>query len=489
MSRLLKNYIDGEWKESPRQGTLDDVNPSTEEILCQVPLSTQAAAEDAIRAAHHAFTSWSQTSVTARTAYIFKLRELINNRLDYFSELIVRDMGKSLADANAEMKRCLQNIEMACGMPYLIKGYKVASVAAGIDTDTVRQPVGVFGIVCPFNFPTMVPFWFIPYALAAGNTVIVKPSELTPLCLEAVFNIIAEIKFPPGVINLVHGDKTVVDTLVESPLVQGISFVGSSTVAQKIYRNCAAKGKRCQAMGSAKNYLVIMPDADIESTIGNMLTSCFGCAGQRCMAASVAACIGDETYQVIKEKFTAAAAAIEIGNPLLPSYRKGAFVMGPVISRKARERITACIEHALQQGAVALLDGRKAMTAMPTGYFMGPTILEHVAPGSNLERTEVFGPVVALIKFKNLGEAIRAINEHPYGNAASLYTRSGYDARKFELETNCGMIGINVGVPAPMPYFPFGGTKASMFSDIKAQGARVIDFFTEEKIITRRFPE
>lgn len=488
MHRLLKNYINGQWTEATKSGDIEVDNPITGEILCRVPLSTREEINRAIIAAHNAFSGWSKTPVSVRISYAFKLRESLSQEFDNLSRLIVTEMGKSLSDAEAEMKRCIQNIEMACGMPHLIKGYKTPNVVSEIDVETIRLPIGVFGIVSPFNFPVMVPFWFLPYAIFAGNTVVMKPSEQVPLCMEYVFNIIDKLKLPPGVINLVNGNSVVVDALLESNIVKGISFVGSSKVAQKIYLECAKTNKRCQAMGSAKNYLVVMSDADFTQAIPNIITSCFGCAGQRCMAASVIACVGEDTYELTKDKFIDAAKRIDIGNPLDPKFKNSRFVMGPVISGKARKRIIESIEMAAEDGAILLLDGREVAGKYPKGYFIGPTILGNVRLGSRTERTEIFGPVVSMIKVDSIEDAIKAINDNPYGNGASIYTKSGYYARKFEMEANCGMIGINIGVPAPVAYFPFGGTKASQLSDIKAQGTRVIDFFTEEKIITRRFP-
>ncbi len=487
MSRLLQNYIDGCWRDASAMVTLPVLNPSTEEVLGHVPLSPQEDAHEAIIAAQQAFPHWSKTPVPTRTQYLFRLHDELSRQSDELARMIVTEMGKSLPDAEAEVKRALQNIEMACGMPYLMRGEKVPGIAMDIDVETLRLPLGVFTCVTPFNFPLMVPFWFLPYAMATGNTFVLKPSERTPLSMTHITALIDRLDLPPGVFNLVHGDRTVTEAWLNDPRVSGISFVGSTTVARQIAVQCAQQGKRCQALGSAKNYLVVMPDAEMKHTIANMLTSCFGCAGQRCMAASIIACIGEETYARVKADLVAAAQRILVGNPLDCSDTDGSFVMGPVISAQARIRALTAIDQALAEGATLLLDGRSSVPLHPCGFFLGPTILEHVEPGSHLEQTEVFAPVVGLIQFASLDAAIDAINAHPYGNGASIYTQNGAWARHFEIETRCGMIGVNVGVPAPVAYFPFGGSKASHLSDIKVQGARIVDFYTEEKVVTRRF--
>lgn len=484
--KTLKNYVNGEWVAPESTGEILVDNPSTEEVLCKVPISTEAEAAKAVEAAYKAFPGWAATPVPKRIPYLMKLKQLLIEDLHTISRLIVNEMGKSIDEAEREVNSCIVNIDMACSMPHLIKGEKSPLLTSDIDTETLKLPVGVFSLICPFNFPAMVPFWFLPYAIASGNTFILKPSEQTPMALDRIFSIIDKLGLPPGVVNCVHGDKTASTELIENDMVSGVSFVGSSHIAGLIYEKCAEKRKRCQAMGSAKNYLVVMPDADVGSTIDNIIKSCFGCTGQRCMAATIVACVGDEIHETIRDRFVEAAKEIVVGNPLdLEDSEQ--YVMGPVISERARQSLHDCIETALQEGADLVLDGRETVGHLEKGYFIGPTILDNVKTGSTIEKTEVFGPVICMIKFETLEQAIQAVNDHQYGNGASFYTKNDYAARTFGLQAKVGMVGINVGVPAPVASFPFGGTKDSFYGDIKAQGPRVVDFFTEEKIITHRF--
>lgn len=488
MDSILKNYVGGKWVASKTKRVLDVYNPSTGKVINKVPLSLASEVDSAIQIAQKAFSSWSKTPVSTRCDYIFKLRDLIDKNEDKIIELICMENGKSIPDSEAEVKRMRQNIEVACGMPTFMKGGKLIEVAAGIDTETIRLPIGVFAMVAPFNFPAMVPFWFLPYAVASGNTYILKPSEKVPNTQQFIFKLIEESGIPEGVVNLINGDKEAVDAILANPLVRGVSFVGQTRVALKILEECAKRAKRCQSMGGAKNYLVVMPDANLEKVVGNMITSCFGCAGQRCMAASVIACVGEEIYEKTKKAFVKAADEMIVANPLDPKYKDEAILMGPVISQEAKSRILSAIEMAKKEGFKVLLDkSGMEITEGEKGYFVGPIIFGDVKAGSITERTEIFGPMVSMMKVDSLDEVIGYLDESPYGNGASIYTQNGYWARKFELEAQCGMIGINMGVPAPVAYFPFGGMKESQLSDIKAQGSRVVDFYTEEKIITRRF--
>ena len=486
--RVLKNYIGGKWVESISGNLLDVINPSTGEKIAKVPLSTAEETKVAVKTAAEAFNTWSRIPVSARCNYIFKLRELIEENEDEITKLICLENGKSIADSNAEVKRMRQNIEVACGMPSLIKSEKLYEVASEIDTETIRQPIGVFAMIAPFNFPAMVPFWFLPYAIATGNTYVLKPSELVPLTQEYIFGLIEKTGLPAGVVNLVNGSIEVVDELITNPLVKGVSFVGQTKTAHKVLETCARHSKRCQAMGGAKNYLVVMEDADLDKVVTNMITSCFGCAGQRCMAASIIACVGDGIYEKTKKLFVEAADKMVVANPLDKKYKNEPVLMGPVISQVSRDRIISSIDIAIKEGFKVLLDKSNIkVEGCENGYFIGPVIFGDVNPGSVTERTEIFGPVVGMMKCGSLDAVIKHLHENPFGNGASIYTRNGYWARKFEIEAPCGMIGINLGVPAPVAYFPFGGAKESQLSDIKSQSSRVIDFFTEEKIISRRF--
>lgn len=484
MSRL-RNYIGGAWCEATGTEAHLVTNPATGALLAHVPLSTLPDLDSAVVAARTALPAWSRTPVAQRVQPLFRLAHLLREEAETLARGISEEMGKSLPDARAEMKRTIENCEVACGMPSLIQGAKLIDAAAEIDGEVLCVPVGVFAAIVPFNFPSMVPFWFLPYAVAAGNSFILKCSEQVPLTSQRQFDLVHRCGFPPGVVNLLNGDRALAESICTHPGIDGVSFVGSSSAARSVYESCARHGKRCQAFGSAKNYLVVMPDAQLDQVVRNMLTSCLGCAGQRCMAASAIACVGDATYEETLRRFTEAAREVVVGDPLAPEHAD-VDVVGPVISAAARERIEALIERGVDEGARLVLDGRGALPGSG-GHYIGPTILGGVRPGMTVERTELFGPVVIFLKFATLDEAIEAVNAHEYGNGASIYTQSGYWARKFKLETRAGMIGINVGIPAPVAPLPFGGTKGSLFGDVKAQSREVVAFFTERKVVTERY--
>ena len=486
--KIVKNYINGQWREAENTGYLDVENPSTGEILAKTPLSTPAEANRAIDAAYEAYKNWRNLPVARRAQPLYKLVDLLRQNENKIARVLVSEMGKSIPDAIAELKRAYENIEVACGMPVLQQGDKLIGASFEIDGEVIRLPLGVFTMVAPFNFPAMVPFWFLPYALATGNTFIVKASEQVPLTMELITQYIDQCDFPPGVFNLVNGDKVTVEAFIDNPKVKGISLVGSSKTCKIIAEKCARANKRFQAMGSAKNHLVAMPDANIEEMIRNMITSCYGCAGQRCMAASAIVAVGDEMYKKVCEKFVTASKEVIVANPLDPQVADEPMVMGPVISAERKKFILEMIERGIKEGATLALDGRNLVVpGCEKGHFIGPTVFIDVKPGMEIHKTEIFGPVVVILKADTLDEAINIINEHQYGNGASIYTQSGYWARKFKLETECGMIGINIGIPAPVASLPFGGLKKSQYSDIKAQGKSIINFFTEDKIITERY--
>ncbi len=484
----LKNYLNGQWVDPPNAGWLDVENPSTGEVIAQVPLSTAEAVDQAIESAAEAFTGWSRTPVARRCERLFKLANLMQEQFEEVSRGVTEEMGKSLPDARAEMKRALENVEVACGMATLQQGDKLIGGAVDIDGEVLRVPVGVFGMIAPFNFPAMVPFWFMPYALAAGNTYVLKPSEVVPFSQQRIFELIDRAGFPPGVVNMVNGDKVVGEALIANPKVKGVSSVGATATARVIAEACAKQGKRCQAFGGAKNYLVVMPDAKIDQVIRNMLTSCYGCAGQRCMAASAIACVGDATYQTVIDQFVAASKEVIVADPLDPAVADEPMVMGPVISAKSKQRILDLIETGIKEGATLALDGRYiTIPSREAGHYLGPTVFTDVEPGMTIERTEIFGPVVVITKCNSLDHAISVLNSHHYGNGASIYTQNGHYARRFKLEVDYGMIGINIGIPAPVACLPFGGMKASCLADIKAQGKEIINFYTDRKIITERY--
>jgi malonate-semialdehyde dehydrogenase (acetylating)/methylmalonate-semialdehyde dehydrogenase len=410
---------------------------------------------------------------------MFTLKEVMESRFNDLAGTITREHGKTLDDARGEVRRAIENVETAAGIPSLMMGYGLEDgAAAGIDEEVVRQPLGVFAAVCPFNFPAMVPFWFWPYAVACGDTYVVKPSEQVPMSMTLVAEMVDQIRLPPGVFNVVHGDRATVEALLDHPLVRGVSFVGSTPVARAVYARGAERGKRVQAQGGAKNVLVVMPDANVEKTVDNVVGSAFGAAGQRCLANSILVTVG-EARERLMPALRQAAAAIEVGDGLRPGVG-----MGPVISDRARDRIVGYID---RTPARVTVDGRKVPAASGVGSFVGPTIVEGVTPEMEVARDEIFGPVLSVIHVETLDEAIKLIADSPYGNAASIFTQDGAAARRFRYEVPTGNIGINVGVAAPMAYFPFSGAKESFFGTLHGQGRDAIDFFTEKKVVITRW--
>ena len=487
--QYVRNYIDGKWIEPEHKGVLDVENPSTGELIAQCPLSTTIEVDRAVQSAKAAFPDWSQTPVTRRAEYLFALRELLKKDEENISRVLTEEMGKSLPDSRAEIKRALQNIEVACSVPVLQQGDKMIGCAGGIDGEVLRLPMGVFAAITPFNFPAMAPFWFLPYAIATGNTFILKPSELVPLTMERITGHIDQLHFPPGVFNLVHGDKSAGVALVEHSDVKGISFVGKSETCQIIANQCTAKNKRYQAMGSAKNHLIVMPDyVHVDALIRNMSTSCYGCAGQRCMASSVIVAIGQQMYQQVCDRFIEDSRQFKVANPLDPEVIEEATLMGPVITAQSKKFILEMIDTGIKEGATLALDGRDiSIPGCEKGHFVGPTVFTDVKPGMRIHQTEIFGPVVCIMHAENMDEALEIIADHQYSNACSIYTQNGYWARKFKLEARCGMIGVNVGIPAPVPFLPFGGIDHSMHCDIKMQGSSALQFFTHNKVVVERY--
>ena len=478
----LKNYIAGEWRESKTSDYLDVVNPTTDRAIARVPMSTAADVAAAVAAARGAFQEWRETPPTTRIQYLFRLKELMEQRFEDIARTITTENGKTIDEARGETRRTIENVEVATGITSLMMGTNLEDVARGIDEEIVRQPMGVFAVIAPYNFPSMVPWWFAPYAMATGNTYIVKPSEQVPLTQSIIFELVHELDLPPGVMNLVHGGRAVVDALIGSPGIVGISSVTSTPVAKAIYTAATATGKRAQCQAGAKNFIVIMPDADIEKAIPALLTSCYGCAGQRCLAGAVLIAVGD-AHAALRDRFVEAARKIKVGDPLDESAH-----MGPVISKQHRDRVLRHIEQGVKEGAKLLLDGRGvSVPGCEAGYFIGPTIFDDVTPEMAIAREEIFGPVIGILHVGSLEEAIGIIDANPYGNASSIFTASGGAAREFKYRVKCGNIGINVGVAAPMAFFPFGGRKDSFFGDLHGQGQDVVDFLTEKKVVITRW--
>ena len=487
----LPNYVNGAHVVSKSEEWRDVINPSTGERVARAPLSTAAEVDAAVEAAASAFATWGRTSISARVQPIFRLASLVRQGREELARSISEEMGKSLPDARAEMDRAIQNCETACAMPMLQQGTRIIGVADGIDGETFRRPLGVCALGAPFNFPAMVPFWFFPYAIAAGNTFVIKPSEKAPLTLTRLLACIEAAGFPPGVFNLLHGDGRVMERLIDHPEVRAVSVVGSTPVCRAVATRSVGAGKRYQAFGGAKNHLVVMPDAPIDLAVRNMITSCYGCAGQRCMAASVIVAVGDEAYRTVTEQFIAASREVRIADPLDPAVADESVLMGPVVSQQAKDFILEMIAAGVAEGAKLALDGRDCVVpGRERGCFVGPTVFTDVRPGMRIHTTEIFGPVVCIMKADCLDEAIDIINAHPYGNGASIYTRNAAAAREFKLNARVGMVGINVGIPAPVAYLPFGGDKASMLCSIKTQGAAIVDFYTDQVSVTERvWPE
>ncbi len=479
----VKNYIGGKWVSSSTSKWQDVNNPATGRPIGRVPFSTAGEVDAAVKAAKEAFPAWRATPPLERSRYFFRLKELMEDDLENIARTVTRENGKTIDDARGSVRRAIENVEVVTGIPSLMMGYNLEDGAGrNIDEEVIRQPLGVFTAICPFNFPAMVPFWFLPYAVACGNTFVLKPSEQVPLTQQRIFSQIDKVGFPPGVINLVNGGREAVDCLLDHPDIVGVSFVGSTPVAKYIYKRAAENGKRVQAQGGAKNVLVVMPDANYEKAIPNILGSCFGAAGQRCLAGSLIVAVGD-AYGEVKRRLTEATAKMKVGNGLEPDTD-----MGPVISKEAKERILGYIDVGVKEGAELLFDGRQVkVEGHPDGFYVGPTIFDKVTPDMRIAREEIFGPVVGVIQAKDLDEALSIIASSPYGNSGSIYTESGKAAREFRYRAPVGNVGINIGVAAPMAYFPFSGQKSSFFGSHHGQGRDAIDFFTERKVVITRW--
>ena len=477
--RTIKNYVDGRWAAPSCDRVLDVINPADQTVLARVPLSGPDDLEQAVRAARAAFPAWRSRSTIERARWLFSLRQALVDKRDALARLVVLEMGKTLADAGAEVDRMIEMVQAATAVPTTMQGRVLENVATNVDCETIRQPVGVCAAIVPFNFPAMVPFWFLPFAVATGNTFVLKPSEQVPLTQNRVFEIIDQLGLPPGVVNLVNGDAEVANAILESPGIDAVSFVGSAPVARHVYATAAAHGKRVQALGGAKNHMVVMPDAVIDRTVEGIMSSAFGAAGQRCMAGSVLVTVADAGAALLPP-LVAATAQLRVGDGLDPDV-----AVGPVISCQARERIERAIEAALVEGAELALDGRRS--SEDPGAFVGPTILTGVRPGMDVVAQEVFGPVLAIIAAADLAEAIEIVNASPYGNGTSIFTESAAAVRRYRHDVEAGMVGVNIGVAAPVAFFPFSGWKASFFGDLHAHGTDAVDFYTRKKTITSRF--
>jgi malonate-semialdehyde dehydrogenase (acetylating)/methylmalonate-semialdehyde dehydrogenase len=480
----ILNYVGGKWLPSKSGEIQDVINPATTEVLGQVRLSTAQEVKETVEAAAGALPSWRRTPPTERVQHLFKLKDLLEDNFEDLSRMITMECGKTLEEARGETRRLIENVESACGIPQLMQGYNSEDIARGIDEIMIRQPVGVCAVIAPFNFPGMVPFWFLPYAVACGNTYVVKPSEKVPCTLQKVFKLMEEAGFPPGVLNLVNGAKDVVDCLLDSPAVRAVSFVGSTPVAKYVYSRATAAGKRAQCQGGAKNPIVIMPDADMEMAARITADSAFGCAGQRCLAGSLAITVGEA-----KGRFTEA--IVEAARTRIVGYGLDEKVqMGPVITQQSKTRIEHLIGQGEKEGARVLADGRATVVkGYEKGSFVRPTVLDGLPPKGEVATTEIFGPVLGLIHVESIDQAIGLVNDSRYGNMACIFTDSGAAARKFRYEAEVGNMGINIGIAAPMAFFPFSGWKDSFFGDLHGQSLDALEFFTQKKVVAERWPK
>ena len=484
MAEKVLNYTNGEWRLSSGSTSLNVLNPANQEVLAEVALTPKSDVDEAVNHAKLALAGWSRTPAAERIQYLFKLKALLDEHFEEISRLITMECGKTLGESRGEMRRAIENVEVACGIPMMMQGIFSEDIAPGIDEVMIRQPVGVCAIIAPFNFPGMIPFWFLPYALACGNTVIVKPSERVPTSMQRIFQLVEQLDLPKGVLSMVNGDKVAVDAILDHPDVRAISFVGSTKVAQYVYSRATANGKRAQCQGGAKNPIIILPDADLETTTRIVADSAFGCAGQRCLAASLAVTVGG-ARQTFTEAIADAAASRVVGYGLEESVE-----MGPVITPESKDRIMNLIGVGEREGATVLVDGRGANIAgYEDGNFIRPTILQDVPVDGEIASTEIFGPVFGLMHVETIDDAIELINKGRYGNMACLFTTSGASARKFRNEAEAGNIGINIGVAAPMAFFPFSGWKDSFYGTMHGQSMDAVEFFTQKKVVIERWPK
>lgn len=480
---VVAQLCGGEWQQLTRAGRHTDVyNPSTGEVIARTPLATADQTSAVVEAAADALPAWMETPVVERARVMFRYRMLLEEHFEELAALVTREHGKTLAESRAEVNRGIEMVEFAAGMPNLLKGETLPNIAAGVDAEAVRHPVGVCVGITPYNFPNMVPLWMLPVAITCGNTFVLKPSEKVPLSAVRLGELLLEAGLPPGVLNIVHGDRECVDALLAHAKVAAVSFVGSTPVARYIYETGTAHGKRVQAAGGAKNHLIVMPDAELDQTVKALAASAYGCAGQRCMAGSLAVAVGGAGDGVV-ERLVDYASKLRVG----PSDGDEAVDMGPVIRREHRDRVASFLDIAAGEGADVTLDGRREFAG--EAFLIGPSVVDQVKPGMRVADEEIFGPVLSVARVDSLDEALALGSKCEYGNGAAIFTRSGYAARQFKRHFSAGMIGVNVGVPAPMAWFPFTGWNRSFFGDLHMQGAEGIQFHTRQKVTLSRWPQ
>ena len=472
-------YINGVWEKPEGRALQPVTNPATGAVIARVPFATEADVDRAVRSAHEAFLKWRDVPVVDRVQVLYRYKALLEQHADDVARQLTRENGKTLEDARMEVRRLIQMVEVACGMPSLMMGDSLNDVAAGIDCKTVRQPIGVCAGITPFNFPAMVPAWMYPFAIACGNTFVLKPSEKVPLTPTRSIELLHDAGLPPGVLNLVHGGKESVNALLHHPLVKAVSFVGSTPVAKYVYATAAAQGKRVQALGGAKNHLVVMADADMPKTVEAIIGSAFGAAGERCLAGSVLVPVGEAAGPLL-ELLVKRTKGLEVGDG-----ERGGVEMGPLVTGDHCNRVEGYVEKGVAEGATPLVDGRERKSG--GGFFLGPTIFDHVTPEMTIAREEIFGPVLSVMRVETLDDAIELVNRSPFGNATSIFTQNGKSAREYSSRIEVGMVGVNVGVAAPMAFFPFAGWKNSFFGDLHAHGKDAVGFYTEQKVIMSRW--
>ena len=485
MVMRLQNFIDGDWVDATSDENVEIRNPARGTLLCEAPISNRADVDAAVKAAQEAYHDWRNTPAVARARYLHRLIALMEENFDELSKVQTAEHGKTIDESRGETRRGIEMVEVATGIPSLMQGFNLEDVAHGIDEYAIYQPMGVFSTLAPFNFPFMVPLWFLPFAIACGNTFVVKPSPRAPMSQVDLFKLLDETGLPPGVVNLVHGDVEAATALMEHPDVQGVTFVGSTPVGRIVYDTCGKSGKRVIAQGGAKNYIVVMPDAEIDAAMVSLVASFYGNAGQRCLAGANLIVVGDDAfYRRFVDGFTKAAASIRVGDGMDESVQ-----MGPLQNAKAKQHVVEAIEKGVAEGAKLTLDGRKLdlVGDLPEDCFLNPSVFEDVAPDMSLAKEEIFGPVASVLRAKDLDESIEIIHGNPYGNAASIFTNNGRWARQFQHDVVAGNIGINIGIVAPMGFFPFGGRKDSFFGVVHGQGKDVIRFFTEPKVVIERW--
>jgi malonate-semialdehyde dehydrogenase (acetylating) / methylmalonate-semialdehyde dehydrogenase len=479
---VVPHFIGGRWLTSTATEFAPVHNPARGDVIARTPLAPKSELDAAVQAAARAFPEWSETPPVTRARAMFRFKQLLENDFDDIARIVTTEHGKTLDEARGSLRRGIECVEVACGAPSLLMGYGLENVAHGIDCAVVRQPLGVCAAIAPFNFPAMVPLWFLPFAVASGNTFVLKPSEQVPLSMTRIFKLLEQCDLPPGVVNLVHGGRDVVEAICDHPGIRAVSFVGSTAVARLVYQRATHAGKRVQALGGAKNFIVVMPDADLDKSMPVITESLYGCAGERCLAGSVLLPVGD-AHASTRERLIESAKSLKVGDGLEPGV-----TMGPVISGTHRDRVLGYVEQGVHEGASLALDGRSLRVQdRPNGFFIGPTVFDGVSPKMVIGREEIFGPVAGIHHVNTIDDAFKVMESHPNANATSIFTTSGKAARDFAHRATASMVGVNIGVAAPMAYFPFGGARDSFFGDLKVHGRDAFQFYTDGKVTISRW--